>query len=75
MRRNSSMPSWPDVAPGLKFMSWRTTATSSRRSAASAASGDTAVRQGMSWISNRTVSAFAIAGWSSTISTFIAGAS
>src|SRR5688500_14365272 len=73
MRRNSSMPSWPEVAPGLKCLSCGTTAMSSLFSAASAWSGDRAVTQGMSWISKRTVSALAIAAWSSTIRTLRTG--
>ena len=47
MRRNSSTPSWPEVAPGVKFMSWMTTAdVLAPRSASSAASGEAAVAAG-----------------------------
>jgi hypothetical protein len=70
--RKSVTPSSPDVASGLKFMSWTTTPISSAwpSSARMASAAFLATMQSTPRISNRTFKAVETAGWSSTMRTF-----
>src|ERR1044071_10359242 len=73
-RRKSDIPSSPLVAPGVKFMSCRTTSMSPLATARTASSALDATSASMPWMSSSSISARATAGWSSTMRTVPAGA-